>query len=48
MKKYKFEYLDKEEKKHSKTIDAEGLPEAIDLIKKKVPDCNIKNIICKG
>lgn len=48
MKKYKFDYLDKDEKKHSKTIEAEELPEAIDLLKEKAPDSNIKNIICKG
>lgn len=48
MKKYKIEYLDKDEKKHSKTIEAEELPEAIDILKEKVPDSNIKNIICKG
>lgn len=48
MKKYKFDYLDKEGKKHSKTIEAEELPEAIDLLKEKAPDSNLQNIICKG
>ena len=48
MKKYKFEYLDNDEKRHSKTIEAEELTEAIDLLKEKAPDSNIKNIICKG
>lgn len=48
MKTYKLEYLDKDEKKHSKTIKAKDLSEAIDLLKEKAPDSNIKNIICKG
>lgn len=48
MKTYKFEYLDKEEKPHSKTLKAEGLPEAIDKLRGKEPEANIKNIICKG
>lgn len=48
MKKYKFEYLDKDDNKHTKTISAEELPKAIDLLKEKAPESNIKNIICKG
>ena len=48
MKTYKFEYLDKEEKSHSKTLKAESLPEAIDKLREKQPEINIKNIICKG
>lgn len=48
MKTYKFEYLDKDEKSHSKTLKAEELSEAIDKLRKKEPEINIKNIICKG
>lgn len=48
MKKYKFEYLDKDEKKHSKTIEAKELPEAIDKLHEKEENITIKNIICKG
>ena len=48
MKTYKFIYLDKEEKSHSKTLKAEGLTEAVDKIREKEPEINIKNIICKG
>lgn len=48
MKTYKFEYLDKEEKAHSKTLKAEDLGAAIDKLREKDPEANIKNIICKG
>lgn len=48
MKTYKIEYLDKDEKAHSKTIKANELGEAIDKLREKEENPNIKNIICKG
>lgn len=48
MKIYKFEYLDKDEKPHSKTLKAADLAGAIDKLREKDPEANIKNIICKG